>query len=200
MHMRSTLNIPMFLCVALLDACLGDVNEGAVAEGKTALETPDPSQISITATATGCGGYDTQISSDNRLFAVTFDGARGGRDATGSQEIACEVTFTYRFPAGYTFDAPSLMVRGFAIAEGSSSVTIHASESLADTQRASTTIANANDPFEVALPGGGQAGSAPCGATSATVTVRIASAMSGSGAVGVGVDWIDGTISWRRCT
>ncbi|AUX45455.1 uncharacterized protein SOCE26_069460 [Sorangium cellulosum] len=205
-HVRSCL--AMLLCSSLCVACADASYEGEVVEGEAAAlddgDVPDPSQVSITATASGCGAMDTQVGAGNEEYALTFDGALGGRDDFGTYDVACDVEVTYTFPAGYTFDAPSLDVFGDVYTEDAAVVTVQASQSLAGTASVSKTFENIDTNSEgmfelLSIPAGGQAGSAPCGATSATVNVQLRATIGGTGSASVKFNYIDGLIPWRRC-
>ncbi|WP_437315845.1 DUF4360 domain-containing protein [Sorangium sp. So ce385] len=205
-HLRSCL--AMLLCSSLCAACADPSGDGETVEGQPAAlgdgDVPDPSQVSIKATASGCGTMNTQIGALNTEYALTFDDARGGRDDFGTYDVACDVEVTYTFPAGYTFDAPSLDVFGDVYTEDAAVVTVQASRSLAGTASVSKTFENidtdAEGVFELlSIPAGGQAGSAPCGATSATVNVQLRATIGGTGRASVKFNYIDGVIPWRRC-
>ncbi|WP_438010643.1 DUF4360 domain-containing protein [Sorangium sp. So ce321] len=192
------------LCVA----CADTSGEGEIVEVEPAAlddgDVPDPSQVSIKATASGCGAMNTQVGAVNTEYALTFDDARGGRDDFGTYDVACDVEVTYTFPAGYTFDAPSLDVFGDVYTEDAAVVTVQASQSLAGTASASRTFENIDTDVEgvfelLSIPAGGQAGSAPCGATSATVNVQLRATIGGTGRASVEFNYIDGLIPWRRC-
>ncbi|XXX77111.1 DUF4360 domain-containing protein [Sorangium sp. So ce134] len=205
-HVRSCL--AMLLCSSLCVACADTSAEGEMVEGEQAAldggDVPDPSQVSIKATASGCGTVNTQIGAVNKEYALTFDDARGGRDDFGTYDVACDVEVTYTFPAGYTFDAPSLDVFGDVYTEDAAVVTVQASQSLAGTASVSKTFENIDTDVEgvfelLSIPAGGQAGSAPCGVTSATVNVQLRAMIGGTGRASVEFNYIDGLIPWRRC-
>ncbi|KYF56391.1 hypothetical protein BE08_29740 [Sorangium cellulosum] len=198
----------MLLCSSLCVACADTSDEDVIVDSQPAAlddgDVPDPSQVSIKATASGCGTMNTQVGGVNKEYALTFDGARGGRDDFGTYDVACDVEVTYTFPAGYTFDAPSLDVFGDVYTEDAAIVTVQASRSLAGTASASRTFENIDTDVEgvfelLSIPAGGQAGSAPCGATSATVNVQLRATISGTGRASVEFNYIDGLIPWRRC-
>ncbi|KYG08866.1 hypothetical protein BE21_21170 [Sorangium cellulosum] len=198
----------MLLCSSLCVACADASDEGEMVEGQPAAldggDVPDPSQVSITAAAYGCGTMNTQVGALNTEYALTFDDARGGRDDFGTYHVACDVEITYTFPAGYTFDAPSLDVFGDVYTEDAAVVTVQASRSLAGTASVSKTFENIDTDVEgvfelLSIPAGGQAGSAPCGATSATVNVQLRATIGGTGRAAVKFNYIDGLIPWRRC-
>ncbi|WP_437834819.1 DUF4360 domain-containing protein [Sorangium sp. So ce1153] len=205
-HVRSCL--AMLLCSSLCVACADTSGEGEIVESEPAAlddgDVPDPSQVSIKATASGCGAMNTQVGAVNTEYALTFDDARGGRDDFGTYDVACDVEVTYTFPAGYTFDAPSLDVFGDVYTEDAAVVTVQASRSLAGTASVSKTFENIDTDVEgvfelLSIPAGGQAGSAPCGATSATVNVQLRATIGGTGRASVEFNYIDGLIPWRRC-
>ncbi|XXX75562.1 DUF4360 domain-containing protein [Sorangium sp. So ce134] len=205
-HVRSCL--AMLLCSSLCVACADTSGEGEIVDGVPAAldggDVPDPSQVSIKATASGCGTMNTQVGAINTEYALTFDDARGGRDDFGTYDVACDVEVTYTFPAGYTFDAPSLDVFGDVYTEDAAVVTVQASQSLAGTASVSKTFENIDTDVEgvfelLSIPAGGQAGSAPCGATSATVNVQLRATIGGTGRAFVEFNYIDGLIPWRRC-
>ncbi|WP_437336123.1 DUF4360 domain-containing protein [Sorangium sp. So ce394] len=198
----------MLLCSSLCVACADTSDEGETVDGEaTALDggdVPDPSQVSIKATASGCGTMNTQVGAINTEYALTFDDARGGRDDVGTYDVAFDAEVTYTFPAGYTFDAPSLDVFGDVYTEDAAVVTVQASQSLAGTASVSRTFQNIDTDVEgvfelLSIPAGGQAGSAPCGATSATVNVQLRATIGGTGRASVEFNYIDGLIPWRRC-
>ncbi|WP_437952703.1 DUF4360 domain-containing protein [Sorangium sp. So ce296] len=198
----------MLICSSLCVACADASDEGELVEGQPAAldggDVPDPSQVSITAAASGCGTMDTQVGALNTEYALTFDDARGGRDDFGTYDVACDVEVTYTFPAGYTFDAPSLDVFGDVYTEDAAVVTVQASQSLAGTASVSKTFENIDTDVEgvfelLSIPAGEQAGSAPCGATSATVNVQLRATIGGTGRAAVKFNYIDGLIPWRRC-
>ncbi|AGP41747.1 DUF4360 domain-containing protein [Sorangium cellulosum] len=198
----------MLLCSSLCVACADASDEGEMVEGQPAAldggDVPDPSQVSITAAAYGCGTMNTQVGALNTEYALTFDDARGGRDDFGTYDVACDVEITYTYPAGYTFDAPSLDVFGDVYTEDAAVVTVQASRSLAGTASVSKTFENIDTDVEgvfelLSIPAGGQAGSAPCGATSATVNVQLRATIGGTGRAAVKFNYIDGLIPWRRC-
>ncbi|WP_437998112.1 DUF4360 domain-containing protein [Sorangium sp. So ce185] len=196
----------MLLCSSLCVACADASDEVEMVEGQPAAldggDVPDPSQVSITATASGCGTMNTQVGALNTEYALTFDDARGGRDDFGTYDVACDVEVTYTFPAGYTFDAPSLDVFGDVYTEDAAVVTVQASRSLAGTASVSKAFVDTDveGVFELlSIPAGGQAGSAPCGATSATVNVQLRATIGGTGRAAVKFNYIDGLIPWRRC-
>ncbi|WP_433933905.1 DUF4360 domain-containing protein [Sorangium cellulosum] len=202
--------LAMLICSSLCVACADTSDEGEMVEGLPAAlgdgdgDVPDPSQVSIKATASGCGSMNTQVGGLNKEYALTFDDARGGRDDFGTYDVACDVEVTYNFPAGYTFDAPSLDVFGDVYTEDAAVVTVQASQSLAGTASASRTFENIDTDVEgvfelLSIPAGGQAGSAPCGATSATVNVQLRATVGGTGRASVEFNYIDGLIPWRRC-
>ncbi|WP_437596892.1 DUF4360 domain-containing protein [Sorangium sp. So ce590] len=205
-HVRSCL--AMLLCSSLCVACADTSDEGEMVESEPAAldggDVPDPSQVSIKATASGCGTMNTQVGAVNAEYALTFDDARGGRDDFGTYDVACDVEVSYAFPAGYTFDAPSLDVFGDVYTEDAAVVTVQASQSLAGTASVSKTFENIDTDVEgvfelLSIPAGGQAGSAPCGATSATVDVQLRATIGGTGRASVEFNYIDGLIRWRRC-
>ncbi|WP_437574623.1 DUF4360 domain-containing protein [Sorangium sp. So ce887] len=205
-HVRSCL--AMLLCSSLCVACADTSDEGEIVESMPVAlddgDVPDPSQVSVKATASGCGTMNTQVGAVNTEYALTFDDARGGRDDFGTYDVACDVEVTYTFPAGYTFDAPSLDVFGDVYTEDAAVVTVQASQSLAGTASVSKTFENIDTDVEgvfelLSMPAGGQAGSAPCGATSATVHVQLRATIGGTGRASVEFNYIDGLIPWRRC-
>lgn len=205
-HVRSCL--AMLLCSSLCVACADSSDEGDIVDSQPAAlddgDVPDPSQVSVTATASGCGTMNTQVGAINKEYALTFDDARGGRDDFGTYDVVCDVEVVYTFPAGYTFDAPSLDVFGDVYTEDAAVVTVQASQSLTGTASVSRTFENidtdAEGVFELlSIPAGGQAGSAPCGATSATVNVQLRATIGGTGRASVEFNYIDGLIPWRRC-
>ncbi|XXT25317.1 DUF4360 domain-containing protein [Sorangium sp. So ce429] len=205
-HVRSC--IAMLLCSSLCVACADTSDEGEMVESEPAAlddgDVPDRNQVSIKATASGCGAMNTQVGAINTEYALTFDGAHGGRDEFGTYDVACDVEVTYTFPAGYTFDAPSLDVFGDVYTEDAAVVTVQASQSLAGTASVSKTFENIDTDVEgvfelLSIPAGKQAGSAPCGATSATVNVQLRATIGGTGSASVEFNYIDGLIPWRRC-
>lgn len=205
-HLRPC--IAMLLCSSLCVACADTSAEGETMDSQPAAlgdgDVPDPSQVSIEATASGCGTMDTQVEATNRQFSLTFDGAHGGRDDFGTYDVACDIEITYTFPAGYTFDAPALDVFGDVYTEDAAVVTIQASQSLTGTASVSKTLENIDTDDEgvfkqLSIPAGGQAGSAPCGATSATVNVQLRATIGGTGRASVEFNYINGVTPWRRC-
>ena len=88
--------------------------------------------------------------------------------------------------------------------EDAAVVTIQASQSLTGTASVSKTLENIDTDDEgvfnqLSIPAGGQAGSAPCGATSATVSVQLRATIGGTGRASVEFNYINGVTPWRRC-
>jgi hypothetical protein len=201
--------IALVLLVAAIGtfgACTASVAGHEQAEGTLAAlddETPDPSLVSVQTVAEGCGGNVTSMSIDNSTYTVLFDGAQGVMDDGGARPLDCKVTLNYTFPAGWTFDAPTTGVHGFASTAETSAIQLGVTSSMGGgSASASHAVgSSASDDYVLYIDesAAAQAGSVPCGATSASFRVHVTGTFGGSGNAFAVADAIDGRLVWKRC-
>jgi hypothetical protein len=168
-------------------------------------DTPDASQVSVKVSAEGCGPYASGVSTDNSSFSVLFEEASAVVQNNSVTSLDCRVSLQYAFPSGWTFDAPSAIARMYGSLNEGASAELRLSTSLgAGTASTSRTLnSSMHDDFLLDIStasAAAQAGSVPCGATSATVSTRLTITPSSAGEAYVRMDALDGALTWRRCT
>jgi hypothetical protein len=170
--------------------------DGGTGDGGGTTTNPVPPSASATATVSDCAGGTSQtFSPDWEALTVLFD----GNTVEPGRPIDCIVTIDYRYTAGWTFDVPHVDARGFRFLEDGARIDARLGATLGG---AGGSVPDAwtgpiNDDFYLRFDGGG--GSAPCGATSARVVVRVTADASGAGGSFAVVDSLDSEIDWRQC-
>jgi hypothetical protein len=161
-------------------------------------DPPDADQVHIDVTSTGCEGIPV-TDTITGLYDISFDDLAARRESGAAHDVDCKVTLTYSYPAGFTLDAPSVIVQGYTQVDDGVAITLTGQESMAGTATAAQTFGNGFDgEFDLTLPAT-QAGKSECGATSTTVTIGFTSTSSGDGVGLTQVHDLDGTFQWHRC-
>ena len=169
-----------------------------------ALDFPDPKDVIVTITGDeGCGNFGQVVGLDGSSYTVMLDAVSVEQSEGSQQSLACTLSLRYQFPAGWTFDAPQTIVRGFAQTDERAAMRLRFNTSLGG-QGVTTSRSfrsSTREDFVLALDDASAApgGSVPCGATSTTVMVRLEGSALGAGIATLNVDSVDGRINWRRC-
>jgi hypothetical protein len=173
------------------------------AEAATPADRPDDEEVTVQITGDeGCGAFAHAVGPSGMQFTSIFDNVAAEQDERGRTGAACTLRIDYTFPAGWTFDAPGAVARGYAHADERSALRLRLSSALdgrtLTNSRSfrSSAVEDYTLAVDEAAPAGG---SVPCGATRASMVMTVEAAAFGSGVAALHVDSLDGRITWRRC-
>ena len=161
--------------------------------------------LNVTYEAEGCGDLAFAVSDGKSAYTAILDGLEVARKrSVGTDSVACELTVHYEFPAGWTFDAPQTIIRGFAQADRYTTARVGTSVKLGrGTASKSQAFAKPEgESYTIIIDDAAakaRAGSVPCGATQADIHVGAWASASGAGGALIQVDSIDGRLNWHRC-
>jgi hypothetical protein len=169
-------------------------------------DAPDPSQVTVSIEGDeGCGEISHSVSDDSaKSYTVIMHGVSLTRDTSGAEgyDLNCTLTVHYEYPAGWAFDTPSTIARGFVSTDQSSSMRLNlaAGISPAVVSTSQTFSASTSTDVKLAIDDPGMRDGSTCGDESADIQIRVDATALSEGAATLEIDSVDGRVSWRRCT
>jgi len=194
-------------------ACVGSLDGESSFDSTTARDdshrasNPVPPSASATVRSVGCGDVVDNLSDDAEALTAIFSEAVIPVDDPGTQQVEqldCRITLEYRYDAGWQFRAPRAGARGYlALGEGASArLGLSATVDGAGPSVSRVFRGELSDELELDLDSADTF--TPCGATSATVLLRLTGSLFDQGD-GFGDDdnhvlSLDSEIDWRPCS
>ena len=178
-------------------------SSAAASHGATGI-FPDPEDVAVEISVDeGCGTLAHEVSPAGTSYTTLFSSGVLVQDHASTQALVCTLVVRYRFPAGWAFDAPQTIVRGFARADEGASMRLRVSTSWeqAEVTTSRTFAASSGDDYVLAIDDvqAARAGGVTCGDSSARFEVKLEAHAAGSGSAVLYVDAVDGRVTWRRC-
>ena len=168
---------------------------------------PSHNEVKVTAVGSrGCGKFAAPgrgVSSTSQT--IILGEVKNDHAISGFRDIDCLLTIDYQYPAGWTFDLPEVQLRGFANNDqlNSSEVLLDVGMGLGDVTEMQVFRPDTREDFLMTISQATAArrgGSTRCGATSATVRVRVTAHSQGLGGKSLTtLDSLDTRLRWRRC-